>query len=214
MRHGRARRKRTRQERARRGQQPKPFAAWVDRLDRVALTLFGLVMLAGGTVVLLAGFGVLGADTENATTLTPQTRSFAADHGWFWPVVGVAAGFVALAAMTWLAAQLSTGRLRRLTVTEDAFGSAYVEGSGIADAVADDADRDDGVRHARARLLGGPGDPLVRLVLTVEADADILWTRQHAETEVLARVRQALDRPDLRGQVELEPTDLPARRAR
>jgi hypothetical protein len=219
-RQGRAREGKARQGRARDGRagqgerRPKPFAARVDRLDRVLLTLFGLVLVAGGTVVLLAGFGVLGADTENATTLTPPMRSFAADNGWFWPTVGILASLVALAALTWLAAQFSTGRLGRLAVTQDAFGSAYIDGSAVADAVAEDADRDDGVHHASARLLGGPGDPLVRLVLAMEPAADVVSTRRYAEMEVLDRVRQALDRPNLRGQVELEPTDVPARRAR
>ena len=201
-------------EPTRRDRRQRPFAPRVERLDRVLLTLWGLVLVGSGGVVLLAGFGVLGTETENAPVLTDEYRSFAADHGWFWPVVGVAAGVLTVAALAWLIAQFSTGRLRGLAVTDDEIGSAYVEGPGLARAVADDADRDDGVSHARATLLGTPSDPLVRLVLIMEPDADVASTRRFTEWAVLGRARHALDRPDLRGQVELEPTAEPARRAR
>ncbi|MCK9900310.1 alkaline shock response membrane anchor protein AmaP [Frankia sp. Cpl3] len=179
------------------------FVPAVERWNRFLLLAAGLLLLAAGVVVLLAGAGVFGAAVENRPVLGPDVRSFAAGHGWFWPALGVVLGLLALCAVGWLAAQLRTGRLRGLFVTDDALGGVRVGSAALADAVVDDLVGNPVVRAARVVVRGRPRRPVLQMSIETDAGADARALRADVEGRVLPRARRALGRPDLAGEIEI-----------
>ncbi len=184
----------------------RPFTLRVDRVNRALFILLGLVCLGSGVVVLLAGRDVFGTDVSNRPTLTPHNRAFAADHAWFWPVVGVATGLVVLLALAWLWAQRSTGRLSGLYVVNDTFGRVRVDARAFTIAVENELAGMRGVRQVHARLLGKEKHPLLRVIVTMDPEADINRVRTGIEQVALPHARTALARPDVAAEVELVPS--------
>jgi hypothetical protein len=181
----------------------------------VVFVLLGVLSLGAGVAALLAGFDALGGRTSDRPTLTSGIRSFAADHGWFWPAVGVAAGVVTLLALAWLLAQRGTRGLRGLYVTDDALGGVHVDADALTDAVETDAAGRPGVRSVDAALRGREEDrPLLRLTVVTDPEADLAGLRRDIEGEVVARARSAVGRPDLAAEIDLVPSAGQAPRAR
>ncbi|MCK9930130.1 alkaline shock response membrane anchor protein AmaP [Frankia sp. Mgl5] len=179
------------------------FIPVVDRCNQVLLVLVGLVLLSGGVLVLLAGSGLFGPALADRPVLGGDVRSFAARHGWFWPVVGTAAGVVALCAVGWLVAQARTSRLRGLYVTDDEVGGVHLDTAALADAVAADLVANPVVHAVRVVVRGRPRPPVLQLAVEADAGADIRAVRSDVEERVLPRARRAVGRPDLGAEIDL-----------
>ncbi|OAA25123.1 hypothetical protein UG55_102538 [Frankia sp. EI5c] len=175
----------------------------VERWNRWLLRFLGLFLVGVGVVVLLAGFEVFGTSLADRPVLDADAGSFAAEHGWFWPAVGTAAGLMALGSLGWLAAQLRSGRLRGLYVIDDAVGGVRLDAAALTDAVADDLVRNPVVRTARVAMLGRPRHPVLRMSVEAQEDADARAVRSDVERRVLPRARRALGRPDLAAEIEI-----------
>jgi hypothetical protein len=206
--------------------QPRLYTPWVDRLDRIILTVLGLLCLAAGVVGLLAGTDVLGGPSGGArTVLSAGTRSFAANHGWFWPVLGVAAGLVSLGALAWLLAQgqprgRSRGRFgrgfglvgsrlagrfgtsRRLYVAYDLTGGVYLDSRALTDAVEEDAQAYPDVDAVSCSLVGRRADPLLLMSVRPRPEVDVRRLRGDLEGAVLSRARSA-GRADLAAELDI-----------
>jgi hypothetical protein len=112
---------------------------------------------------------------------------------------------VALVGQSWLSAQLRTDRVGRLDLTsDDRDGLTVVHAGAVSDAVKTEARGIRGVAGASAHWRG---QPTHRLVLGVDLTdyADIAEVHTRLEDGVVAHVRQALDDPALRVDIELRP---------
>lgn len=184
----------------------RPYRARVDRVNRAVLTGLGVLLLAAGAATLLAGGGVFGDDVAARPTLTRGPRDFAGHHGWFWPVVGVGVGIIAALALAWLLTQFLRRRVGELVLgsTGDDGGQTVLAAHALAGAVRAEAGDLPGVRRARARFIHRPHrGPLLLVTLTTEADTDPAALRDALANEVLGNVRTAVNRPDLRAEVNL-----------
>jgi len=63
-----------------------------DRINRVMLTLFGLLVLAAGAAAMAASTGVFGASFSRQVLSVNRVSAYFGDHGgWLWPVLRPAA---------------------------------------------------------------------------------------------------------------------------
>ena len=171
-----------------------------DRTNRVALAIFGLVVLAVGAAGLIASLGGFGKAFADKTLFTNRVSRYFSEHGsWLWPVIAVGCALIALLMLRWIyVLLLSTDRADDIVIRGDRNpGRTVLRPAALAAAVAEEISTYHGISSAKARVLGDPGDP--RLVVTVAAltTADIPALRQRIETEAFAHARQALEKADL-----------------
>ncbi|EIV95553.1 alkaline shock response membrane anchor protein AmaP [Frankia sp. QA3] len=190
---------------------PGPHSPQTDRRNRVVLAALGLLLTAAGVVALLVGVGVFGDGRADRPILDPNVRDFAADHGWFWPVVAVGCGLIALLALVWLAQQFRTDRSHGLDVTHDALGDVHLPATALTDAVVDDVAGIAGVEGARAELRGRR-EPSLEIAVRVTRGTDVPGVLGEVCGPVLGRARRALGRPDLPAQVDIRPAGTGRRR--
>jgi hypothetical protein len=171
----------------------------VDSVNRVLLALLGLIALAGGIVILLLSTFAFGKKWANQPMLQQQTRDFAdRNAGWFWAAIGIGAGILALLALRWLLAQISTSRVGSLNLEPDtSHGHTRLSTGAVGDAVEDEVERFRGVDRATARVLGKSTDPLLRLDVKVADDGDLGYIRSRLEKDTVPNARQALGMPQL-----------------
>ena len=177
-----------------------------DRVNRVALTLFGLALLAAGGAGMAASTGVFGAALSRHTLLAnPAARYIGHHSGWLWPAVAGACLLIALACLRWLLALLaSTDRAGDITIPGDAaHGSTILQPAALTDALTREVNAYHGVQAARGRVIGDGLDPRIVLIVTPDPAADLHALHRRIETEALAHARQALGKPALPIQVDL-----------
>jgi hypothetical protein len=175
----------------------------VERLNASMLTLLGLVLVAAGGYGLARSYGAFGADPADEPVLDEPARDLVSHNaGWFWPLAALTSMLLAYLGMRWLLAQLRSGHISRLDLTEDrAPGTTVVRATSAADALARDVGRYPGVRWARARLLRDGARPDVDLEVEVSEDAEVAEVRRRIESHAVPRLRQALEVEDLRARV-------------
>ena len=177
-----------------------------DRTNRVALTLFGLLVLAAGGAGMAASTGVFGAAFSRRTLLANQAGSYIGQHGgWLWPAVAGACLLLALVCLRWILALLaSTDRARNLTIPGDtAQGTTILHPAAVTDALTREISAYHGVDAAKGRIIGNSRDPQIVLTVSPSPAADLPALHHRIETEALAHARQALDRPALPIQLDL-----------
>ena len=80
-----------------------------ERLNRVLLTIVGLLLVAAGIYTLLRSWGALGDAAAAEPLFTANARDWVQrNEEWFWPVMAGVSTLVALLALRWLLAQLRT----------------------------------------------------------------------------------------------------------
>jgi hypothetical protein len=168
--------------------------AGIDRLNRILVGLLGLIALAGGVIILLLSVRVFGDSRADQPILLGDTRHFTdRNAGWFWTAVGIGAGVLALLALWWLIAQARTQRLASLNLEPNRrVGHTKLSAGALTDAVADEVDRIRGVSRASARMMGSPGDPLLRVDVKLADEADLGYVRSRIEEETVPHARQAV----------------------
>jgi hypothetical protein len=165
-------------------------------VNRTLLGLAGIVLLGGGVLALIGGLDLdahwhLGLPSgwpwtsPHQAVLTAAERARWRNNSWWWPVLFGALAVGALVCLWWLLAQLGRGRAGDLPIpppAEALDGSRRSRRSGrrragartlvrsvaLAEVLTDDIGDLPGVVRARARLLGHPSRPRVRLALTLE----------------------------------------------
>jgi len=188
-----------------------PAVARVDAVNRLVLLLLGLLCLGAGVVILLAGSGAFDADVAHRAVLTGDWRRFAADHGWFWPVVGVATGLLTLAALWWGLAQLSRDRAGALMVVDDELGDVRLSAAALADAIEAEVAEIPGAQAATVEIVGGRRAgrrrraPVARISAAVDDHVEIAAFIERIDRVVLAHARQATGRADLRAEALIVP---------
>jgi len=177
-----------------------------DRTNRLALTIFGLIVLAAGVFAITASVGGFGSSYAHSDLLDNQAAHWIGAHGsWFWWAAAGAALIIALIALRWIAALLlSTDRASDITITRGGrHGATTMRPAAITGALTREIETYRGVGTARARVLGEPGSPELVLTVTTAAAADLAALRRRIETEALTHARQALGQPGLPIQLDL-----------
>lgn len=186
-----------------------------DRTNRLVLTLFALVLIAGGTAGALAGFGVFGDTTRHDRLLSNRVGRYFSVHGiWLWPVIATAAAIVVVLALRWLYLLLfSTDRAGDLKLSGDrSAGRTTLVPAALTDAVTDEIASYPGVHAARARVTGDSSSPRLAISVTLEHSADLAALRKRIETNAARNAREALDNPELPIMIDLTVTDRRASR--
>ena len=82
-----------------------------DRTNRVALALFGLLVLVAGAAGMAASTGVFGAAFARRTLFANPASRYIGHHGsWLWPAAAAACLLIALACLRWILALLRLHR--------------------------------------------------------------------------------------------------------
>lgn len=167
--------------------------ARIDSVNRVLLTLLGLLALAGGVVILLLSVRVFGDSQADQPVLRESTRDFADRNPWLWIAIGVGAGILALLALRWLLAQAATQRVGSLSLEPNRkTGRTKLSTGALGEAVEDEVERIRGVERAAARVLGSSNDPTLRLDVKVADDGDLGYIRSRIEQDTVPNARQAV----------------------
>ncbi len=180
----------------------------VHRLNRVVLTLLGLVLTAAGVVGLLARNHSL--DLAEPGTYYRRLHRNAVDHSdvWRYAVVGGAA-VLALVAVFWFWRQLrprSDGRIGSTLMRRTQRGRTSVEPVALARVVAQDLRLVPGVSAAKVRMVTLSNRPELVATVSIRDDADPDEVRAGAEGP-FGRLCLALDVPAVEVDLRLRPTD-------
>ena len=178
-----------------------------DRTNRAALIVFALLLLIAGCGGLVASTGAVDSSLRRKHLFdNAVSREIGRDGAWLWPVVAVACLLLLLLCLWWLLTLLvSTDRAGDVAVAAATRRDTTTISSGaLADALVREIETYRGAEAAKARLIGDSDDPelIVRVTLAGTADAAELIRR--IEAEALAHARQALGRPDLAIQLDLD----------
>ncbi|MGV9555793.1 alkaline shock response membrane anchor protein AmaP [Streptomyces sp. NPDC003401] len=177
-------------------------------VNRVALGLVGLVLLAVGGAVLAVGLGAHPPswwihDDRHDVLLSTAERTRWRDEGWWWPVVLAALAVLVLLALWWLVAALRRRRLDEVLVDTGDGAGALLRGRALEHALAADAARLDGVSHSRAHLTGRRTAPEAHVRLQLEPHVDPAVTLDRLANGPLAHARDSAALTSLPAKVRL-----------
>ncbi|MEU0004137.1 alkaline shock response membrane anchor protein AmaP [Streptomyces sp. NPDC006314] len=198
--------------------------------NRILLALTGLVLLAGGLLVLAAGF-----DRYRRHRLTPPAGwplttpddvllgsadrvRWSGQGWWWWPAVIAVLALVTLLALWWLLVQLRRPRPGAVAVggtSPQASPQAGVElrGKALADAISDEAGALPGVQQAEVGITGRAAHPRARVDLTLTPQGSPKAVLQALCDGPLRTAGQSTGRPDMATEARLRVARHKARRA-
>lgn len=184
------------------------MGARADRLNRILLTLLGLVLLVAGTGTLVAGSGVLGRDVAEQRVLHPDTGSFIERNaGWLWPAVALVAVLLALLALRWLLLQLRSDRIEEVDLTRTRrSGETHVDTAALTSALVDAVQDCPGVDGATVRLVRARGREQLLMHVRLADRADIAATRTQLAEGPIEQLLQVMGEQAPAVVVELEPS--------
>jgi len=170
-----------------------------ERLNRVLLTILGVLLLAAGIYTLLRSWGALGDAAADDPLFTSAARDWVdRNQDWFWPVMAGVSTLIALLALRWLLAQLRTDRPGNSDLAwSTASGRTRIRAGAIADAVSDDIESDPGVERATVRMVGDEQHPELHLYIDARDDASLAEIRDHLETHAIPHLQSALELDDV-----------------
>jgi hypothetical protein len=176
-----------------------------DRANRVALTLFGLLVLAVGVAGILASAGVFGQAFSHRSLFANGVSTYIGHHGWVWYAAAGLCLIIIVAALRWIVALLiSTDRAGDISIPVAAReGTTILRPAALTGALTREISAYRGVEAVRGRIIGGAGDPEIVLAVTANQTTDLHALHQRIETEALAHARQALGKADLAIQLDL-----------
>lgn len=174
-------------------------------INRVVLTVLGMLLLAAGGLGLALSVGAFGASRATRPVLPQEVSTFPDGRPWFW--WGVAGVFLLIAALAfwWLLTQLKTDRTTRLDRTTDARdGYTTLHASALTNALENEALDIAGVTSASANVHDHRGQHMFLRVELADS-ADIGDVRSRLEDEVVAHLREGVGDPRFPVTIELRP---------
>ncbi|AZM93910.1 alkaline shock response membrane anchor protein AmaP [Streptomyces sp. W1SF4] len=153
-------------------------------VNRVLLTLVGIVLLGTGLLILTGSFDLYRRrhltppdgwplTTPGGVLLDDADRTRWTEEGWWWPAVIAVLAVVLLLALWWLLAQLRRTRPGHTPIGgPPAVDGVELRERALRDALAADARHLPGVHRARARMVGPPSRPEAHLDLTLTPDSE------------------------------------------
>jgi hypothetical protein len=182
-------------------------AAGTVRANRIILMLLGLVLTVTGAAGLAAGLGAFGRRLTHQPVLSPATMHFVARNSWFWPVVAVAGGVLALLCLWWLLRQARSDRVGEVRlVTDRRRGNTDLAARALTDAVETEIEGYRGVTRASASLSGASTAPRLSVTVTLDGRVKPAEVHERIVREAASRVREALGRDDVPTRLELQLT--------
>jgi hypothetical protein len=174
-------------------------------LNRVVLTLLGLLLLAAGGLGLALSAGVFGARRATQPVLPREVSTYPSGRAWFWWAVAGVLILTAALALLWLLAQLKTHRTARLDRTTSARdGYTTLHASALTHAIEDEALGITGVTGASAQVQHHRGQH-VFLRVELAGFADIAEVRTRLEDDVVAHLREGVGDPRFPVTIQLRP---------
>lgn len=182
-----------------------------DRVDRIVLTVIGILLLCLGAAALLHSTGALGVlRRESPVISSPTATWYAANGGWFWPTLAGVALIALLLAVWWAAAQVRLRGTSRIELERGPGGTVAVAGGYLADSIEQDALALDGVERARARVSTTDHAVRVWLTIWVGPPYDVGRAVARVTKTLVPNVRTALDGehpPQVRWHVTVETAE-------
>jgi hypothetical protein len=186
----------------------------LDRLNRVIVTVLGLLLVAAGGYGLVRSFNwqdVLGEGAEDDPFLLDGVREAFAENDWLWWLVAIGSLLVAWVGWRWLRLQLlPSPSVQTLHLPTSDRSRTELPAAALSEAVARDLEADPDITTARVRVVGSDESPELDVRVGVGDQAAAPDVRSRIESEVLPRARWALQREDLRATVRLrlgDPTE-------
>ena len=177
-----------------------------DRANRVALTVFGLLVLLVGAAGMITSVGVFGTGFSRRTLFANRVSTYVGQHGtWVWPAAAGVCLVIMFVALRWVVALLiSTDRTGDIPIPiKTAEGTTILQPAALTGALTREIGTYHGVDSARSRIIGDARAPQIVLAVTASQSADLHALHQRIETEALAHVRQAVGHADLAIQLDL-----------
>ena len=177
-----------------------------DRINRVGLALFGLLVLVVGAAGIIASTGVFGKGFSRRTLFANRVSSYIGHHGWVWYVAAGVCLVITLVALRWIVALLiSTDRAGDIPVPVATHeGTTILRPAALTGALTREIGAYHGVDAARARIIGDAAAPEVVVTVTASQTADLRALHQRLEAEALSHVRHAIGNASLPIQLHLD----------
>jgi hypothetical protein len=176
-----------------------------DRVNRVALIVFGLLVLAAGTAGMISSVGGFGQAFSRRFLFANAVSAYIGHHAWVWYAAAGVCLIIILAALLWVAILLvSTDRTDDIPIPVASHeGTTILLPAALTDALTREIGAYHGVEAVRGRIIGDVEDPEIVLAVTASQAANLHALHQRIETEALAHAREALGKADLAIQLDL-----------
>lgn len=184
-----------------------------DRTNRIALILFGLLVLLAGAAGITASTGVFGTAFSKRPLFANHVSTYVGQHGsWVWSAAAAVCLLIALLALRWIVALLiSTDRAGDIPIPVSSHeGTTILQPTALTGALTREVGAYHGVDTARGRLIGDASAPEIVIAVTASQSADLHALHRRIETEALAHTRQALGKTDLPVHLHLHVSRRPA----
>lgn len=178
----------------------------VDRANRAALLIFGLILAALGSYTLVRGLGVLG-DGSAADSVSETLLALIPDPDWRWlpAVAGSIALLFVIIGLRWVAAQVKfPPKASVVTVEKTDRGTTQVRGSAVSHAVSTQLARIPGTGGARVRIFSTPSGQRADVHLEIVDGADASGIVDSAE-ETLSQATALAGLVNVRSSIRLVP---------
>ena len=169
-------------------------------IDRIAILLVGLVLLAGGVYALGWWYGDVVDLPERLQSTTVESIT---EQRW-WPLaLGLSGIVLVIVGLRWLGAHIPNRATPTLRMSgSDSTGKLTVSSQAVADAAASEFKQTVGVDSVRARLIRDRGQTVLTMRGMISADADLSVVGRAADS-LSSNVIQVTGRDDLRCRIQL-----------
>ena len=176
-----------------------------DRSNRIALIVFGLLLLAAGGAGMTASVGGFGQSFAHRTLFDNRVSAYIGQHAWVWYAAAGVCLIIFLVVLLWIAILLvSTDRADDLPIPVASHdGTTILLPAALTGALTREISDYHGVEAVRGRIIGDADDPELVLTVTASQTADLHALHQRIETEALAHAREAIGKEDLPIQLDL-----------
>jgi hypothetical protein len=164
-------------------------------VNRIALTVIGLLLFATGAAALVRGLDLYPAlfGPSHTAVVDRSARAFADRNTWFWVALATAMFVIAVAVVSWLAAQFRRDRAKTVPWEPDTpEGATTLSTSALTDAVDHDLSTSPYLRRSRTKFVGSPANPRLYLSVTVDPNADPAAAREGI-SHALRRLHRAVE---------------------
>jgi hypothetical protein len=184
-----------------------------DRTNRVALTLFGLLVLLAGAAGMTASVGGFGTTFSSRALFANRVSTYIGQHGtWLWAAAAFVCLLITLAALRWILALLvSTDRAGDITIPgSKELGTTMLQPVALTGALTREIGTYHDVQDVKGRIIGDASDPQIVVTVTAKQTTDLPALHRRVESEALTHARQALGKAHLPIQLDLEVSRRPA----
>ena len=184
---------------------PETRAPGTVRVNRTFFTVLGLLLAAAGAAGLATALGLFGRRLSDQSVLGPAVEDFVAANRWFWPVVAIVAGLLALLCLWWLLLQARSDRVSRVRLaTDPRRGTTELTTRALTQALIGEIEGYHGVTRAAAHISGTSAAPTLSLTVALDGRVEPAEIHRRITAEAIPHARQALSTDQLPARLELQ----------